>query len=91
MNISDEFKQLFEGGDNLDHKSAMISLRILSEVEKVMENRVMTKKQLAEKCGTSASYITQLFRGAKYVNVGIMAKFELALGITFTINSQLNK
>lgn len=83
MNISDEFKYLFEGMDSLEHKSALISFRVLSEVEKAMDNRKMTKKELAEKCGTSASYITQLFRGSRYVNVSIMAKFELALGITW--------
>ena len=90
MNISEEFQHLFEGDDSADHKAAIISYRVLSEVEKVMDNRKMTQKELAEKCGTSASYITQLFRGNRYVNVSIMAKLELALGITFTIDSKLN-
>ena len=61
--------------------------RFLSEVEILTEERKMTKKELAEKIGTSASYITQLYRGNKLLNLATIAKFQKALGITFNIST----
>lgn len=71
----------------IEHAAQMISYRILSEVEKMCDKRKMTKKELAAAVGTSASYITQLFRGTKAVNMEIMAKFEKTLDFQFRITA----
>ena len=71
----------------IEHRTQMISYRILSEIEKVLERRGLTKKELAQKIGTSASYITQLYRGNKLVNMHFMGKCEEALGISFEIKN----
>lgn len=73
--------------DDLDHAAQMVSYRILSEVERLCEDKVIIRKELAEKLGTSASYITQLFRGSKRVNMEFIAKVELAFNIQFEIKA----
>src|SRR5664279_5655478 len=89
--IRKAFKDLLEfktPEDELDHKAKMIMFRILSEVEKLAESRKMTHKDLAMEIGTSASYITQLYRGNKLLNLSTIAKFEIAFGVTFNIKAQ---
>jgi len=71
--------------EELEHKAQMISYRFLSEVEKECDKRKISRAELAEMVGTSRSYITQLFRGSKRVNMDVLAKFEDVLGITFQI------
>lgn len=50
-----------------------------------MDRKGWTRKQLAESLGTSASYLTQLFRGDRLLNFKTEAKIEAALGIKFVI------
>ena len=58
----------------------------LSEIEKVCEERGLLKKDLAGMIGTSPSYITQLFRGNKIINLETIAKIILALNIKFEVS-----
>jgi|GEM_PF-298491 len=93
VEINPEYADLFSyktKEEKLEHNAQMISYRILSEVEKVCEEKKIKKKDLAEMVGTSRSYITQLFRGSKQVNTWIMAQFEDALDISFNIKIQSN-
>lgn len=88
MYNSKEFADLFAFPDQkekLNHHAQMISFRVLAQVEKVCEERGIKKSDLAAMVGTSKSYITQLFRGDKQVNMQLMAKFEIALGIKFEV------
>lgn len=48
----------------------------------------MSKKLLAEKVNTSASYITQLFRGDSLPNFNILAKMQRVLGLKFEIKGK---
>lgn len=73
--------------EEIEHNARMIMYRFLSEVEILTDQRKMTRKELAEKIGTSASYITQLYRGNKILNLSTIAKFQKALGITFNISA----
>lgn len=94
MIISEEYQDLLSfksKEEKIEHDAQMISYRILSEIEKVCEERKIKKKDLAEMVGTSKSYITQLFTGAKSINTQIMAKFEDALDITFEVRLKLNE
>lgn len=61
----------------------LLSFRLLSEVERLMTEQGLTKRQLATSVGTSASYITQLFRGDRLVNINMLARFEQVLGVQF--------
>lgn len=92
MKINPEYVALFSfesKKEMIEHNAQMISYRILSEVEKICEEKKINKKALAEMVGTSRSYITQLFRGTKQVNTDILARFEDALGISFQIKVKL--
>lgn len=92
--VNPEFEDLLafkNEEEKIEHNAQMISYRILSEVEKLCEEKKIKKKDLAEMVGTSKSYITQLFTGAKSINTNIMAKFENALDVTFEIQLKLNE
>ena len=66
--------------------------RFLSEVEKKYKEKGWRRKDLAKKIGTSPSYMTQLFRGTKLINLEMIAKMQDALNIKFNIQSvDLNK
>lgn len=88
IKIQPGFEELFSfsnKGEEIEHRAQMISYRILSEVEKICEEKGIKKKDLAKLVDTSASYITQLFRGDKQVNTNIMARFEEALEMLFEV------
>jgi ribosome-binding protein aMBF1 (putative translation factor) len=91
--VSEEYQDLFafkNKEEEIEHKAQMISYRVLSEVEKVCEEKKINKKELATMVGFSPSYITQLFRGVKHVNMDVMARFEDALELCFEIKSRYN-
>jgi transcriptional regulator with XRE-family HTH domain len=91
--ISPGFEDLFSfknEEEKLEHDAQMISYKILSEIEKLCDERKIKKKDLAELVGTSKSYITQLFSGVKSINTNIMAKFENALNVKFEIRLKQN-
>ena len=58
----------------------------LDIVERKREKLGWSRKELAKKVGTSASYITQLMRGDKLVNMLTLAKMQRALNIKFDIS-----
>ena len=51
-----------------------------------MEQEGITRKELATRIGTSPSYITQLFRGDKILNLTMMARIQEACNIKFDIS-----
>ncbi len=57
----------------------------LTQIEQALESQSMTQKQLADKIGTSASYISQFFNLNKLINLKTLAKIELALDINFEL------
>ncbi len=85
--IRNEFKKLFEKSpeEQVEHRAQMLSFIFLSEAQKVMDRKGWTRKRLAGEIGTSASYLTQLFRGDRLLNFKTVAKIETALGIEFEI------
>lgn len=87
--IRQEFQKLFEmtPEEQIEHRSQMLSYIFLSEVEKALEKRGWTHKQLADEIGTSASYLTQLFRGNRLLNFKTIAKIEMALDLRFIIST----
>lgn len=81
----DQFFNSFTAEEKLESNARLIMFRFLDIIERRTEELGWNRKQLAEKVGTSASYITQLFRGDKLVNMLTLAKFQKALGLEFEI------
>ncbi|MCX6249336.1 MAG: helix-turn-helix transcriptional regulator [Bacteroidetes bacterium] len=88
-NVADLIRKSDEN-DDIDFNAHMIMYRFLSKIEELTEENKMTKKELAQRIGTSASYITQLFRGNKLLNLQTIAKFEKVFNITFIIEAKTN-
>ena len=74
--------------DQLEHESKILMFKFLSLIEHEMEKSEMSKKELAELLNTSASYITQIFRGQKTINLLTLAKLQQIFGIEFKIIGQ---
>ena len=76
-----------------DKLSALILQdRFISEIEKLMEeNENMSKKILAEKLNTSSSYITQVFRGKKFLNFLTLSKLQRIFNVQFKIEAVSNE
>lgn len=72
----------------IKHDAQLLMFGFLSEVSKYQELQQMTRKTLSEKIGTSASYLTQLFRGNKPLNFETLAKLQKALNIQFQITTR---
>jgi len=86
--IRKEFQKLFEKSpeEEVEHRAQMLSYIFLSEAQKGMDQKGWTQKRLADEIGTSASYLTQLFRGDRLLNFKTVAKLEHALGFRFEVN-----
>jgi transcriptional regulator with XRE-family HTH domain len=71
--------------DQLELDAKIIMAKFLEKVQEIATQKGLKKKDLAEKIGTSASYITQLYRGHKLLNLMTLAKLQRALDIEFDI------
>jgi transcriptional regulator with XRE-family HTH domain len=89
--VNPEFADLFNSGttnDSIEINAKNISNRFISEIEKLCDERGLLRKDLAKDLGTSASYITQLFRGDKLLNLNFISKIEDYFKITFDIHAK---
>ena len=92
-NIAPEFESVFtekNKEEELEHEAKMIMFRFLNELEKLNPEKPLKKKDLAQAINTSASFITQLYRGDKLINLHTLAKIQDAYNITFEIKAKLN-
>ena len=71
--------------EKIENDARLMMFRFLEIIDRKREELGLNRKQLAEKLGTSASYITQLYRGDKLVNMITLAKFQKTLGLEFEI------
>jgi len=69
------------------HLTQMLMYRFLSEIEKITDERSITRKDLANRIGVSASYLTQLYRGVKPLNIETLAKIEIVLDFRFDVKA----
>ena len=89
--ILESFNQLFSNlseRDKLDNEAKLLMFRFLDIIERKREKLGWTRKELAQSVGTSASYITQMMRGDKLINMNTLAKMQRALGIKFEISEK---
>jgi ribosome-binding protein aMBF1 (putative translation factor) len=94
---SEEIKKQFEEllsfkseEDKIELDAKELVFSFLSEFDKAMERNKVSKKELAKSIGTSASYITQLFRGDRTPNFANIAKMKEALNLEFDIKVKEN-
>lgn len=83
----DELLRFKSQEEEIDHDAQMLAFSFLSIIDAEMERQDVNKKALAEKVGTSQSYITQLFRGDRKPNWTILAKMQKELGIQFNVST----
>lgn len=74
--------------DQLEHESKILMFKFLSLIEHEMAKSEMSKKELADLLNISASYVTQIFRGQKTINLLTLAKLQQIFGIEFRIIGQ---
>jgi transcriptional regulator with XRE-family HTH domain len=74
--------------DRISSLADVLALQFLGLVDRKMELEKISKKELAEKIGTSASFITQLFRGDKKPNWNILARMSMELGLEFKVMTE---
>jgi len=72
--------------ERIEHEADMISMKIAVTISDYLEEKGISKKDLAAMLGTSPSYITQILRGDKHVNMTFLAKISRALGLSFDIS-----
>lgn len=86
--IKEQFQKIFTFSseeERIEFDAQMLMFYFLSEVDRYQEIQGITNKALAQKMNTSASYLTQLFRGHKPLNFATIAKMQIALGIKFDV------
>lgn len=91
-NLNSDLEDLFSfksKSDEIEHEAKMIMFRFLSELEK-FNGKPIRKVDLAKALDTSPSYITQLYRGDKLINLTMLAKIQDAFGFTFEITAKPN-
>ncbi len=71
--------------DQLELEAKLIMAKFLEKIQEIATQKGLKKKDLAQKIGTSASYITQLYRGHKLLNLMTLAKLQRALNIEFDV------
>jgi transcriptional regulator with XRE-family HTH domain len=86
IDIENELKNLLKfdnDEEKLDFEIDVINLKLISEIKKLMDKHDINKTELAEKLGTSKSYITQLFSGDKILNLKFLAKLQRIFNVQF--------
>jgi transcriptional regulator with XRE-family HTH domain len=92
-----EIQSIFQNLLSFDTKEELIErdknrlhFKFLSSIEEILEEKNISKKDLAISIGTSPSFITQLFRGNKTINFEMLAKIQQALEISYEIKVTQN-
>jgi len=75
--------------DTLEERYELEKTRLhfafLSGIERSMEHQNISREELAQRIGTSISYLTELFRGTKSLNFDVLAKMKIALDVDFRV------
>lgn len=71
----------------IKEEAQLIMFRFLSEIQKFQDLHGMKRGDLAKAIGTSASYLTQVFRGDKPLNFLTLAKIQRVLQMRFEVGA----
>ncbi|HRF78694.1 MAG TPA: hypothetical protein PL070_01275, partial [Flavobacteriales bacterium] len=77
----------FSEEELLQMEALAIGHAYLSEAQRIMDERGMLRKELAEKMSVSASFLTQLFRGDRPVSDYHKAQLQRVLGVRFELKA----
>jgi len=85
--ISLGYESLFSltPSDSVKVDALVLAAQFLDIINKNIENRKITRKQLALQMGTSGSWLTQLFRGDKLPSLETIIQMAKILDISFEI------
>lgn len=73
--------------DLIKEDEYILMANYLSEIERLKKPLNLNRKELAKRIKTSASYLTQVFRGDKPLNFYTLAKIQKALNIRFEVRA----
>jgi len=79
--IQNAFNDLFlntSEPDQVELEAKILVAKFLSEIQEIADEKGIKRNELASKIGTSASYLTQLFRGHKLPNFNTLAKAKFS-------------
>lgn len=62
---------------------ALLSLRIIKQIDTFLDINNISQKELADKLGVSEAFISQLMSGSKKINVQFLNKFEKRFDVEF--------
>ncbi len=85
--VSPEFESLFSLSekDNNEVDALVLAAQFLSQITELLIERNISRKELAQNIGVSASWLTQIFRGDKLPNWETIVKITNYLDINFEI------
>ncbi len=73
------------------YKAISLSTAITMELEDLMENKGISKKELAAAAGVSPSYLSQVFSGDKLINISMLAGISNEFNVVFRMEIQDKK
>lgn len=89
MNIAEAIEKLNSTETDLLFEADMVQLRFMSEVDRLMEENNISKKELATRIGKPTAYLTQLFTAKRRLSFEVIASLQLALGVKFSIKANI--
>ena len=75
-----------DNNEKIEFDAVKIQLSFLFKIQNIMDKQGISRKDLAEKMGTSKAFVTQLFGAEKFLNMKNIAKLQQILGIRIDIN-----
>ena len=76
--------------DKLQFEAEMISLDLVHLIQSAMEEKELSKSELAKQVNASKSYITQIFSAEKLLNLKLLAKVLRALNAKISFSLEFN-
>ena len=90
-NIRAKFDELLafeDKSEKVEFDAGLLAMRFLGLADAEMARQKISKKELAASVGTSASFITQMFRGDRKPSWTMLAKMQDALDLKFKISTE---
>lgn len=88
--VAKGFESLFDfsGKDQKELDALWLAAQFLSIIQDEITLQQITRRELALRIGTSASWLTQVFRGDKLPNLETITQLQKALNIEFEIRQK---
>ena len=90
MNDWKELLSFKNDDEKFELYAELISLKIARQINEILDQKGITRSELAKMINTSPSYITQIMKGDKLINLKLIAKIEYYLDATFNFTFKSN-